>query len=1141
MRGGVSLAVWIGGACAEIDALRRAAPTTDDPGAVPFWRELLARSPFDSVVVDVLAGASAGGLNGVLYAASQVYGFSFDHIRDVWLQVGGLECLVRRPPWPQPNSARGSGDGEKGPYAPSLLRGDEYFQNQVAERLAWLVGEADAERAPVGGATGGGDRRPPRTVDLRLSATVVEPIMRPVPGIDGEDLRQRRFASGFHFRHSDLPWERSDFPPLPSLAPPAMGAPPSAAPAPLARLASAARSTSSFPGAFEAAVAKSGRPQTFFDEAEPEDLREVFLDRRGDDELFYLSDGGILDNIPLGRALDAIAASPADGPTERVLVYLQPGLPNAPARESGEKEASASTASVEAADLQARRSTVAVLSGMAGARIGSETIDGDVAQLEAHNAGVLGAQAVRRATFGPMLLDAAERTPFRRLGERAARQRYDYLQQRADEDARLIRGLLADPVGTLGEDRFPASAGGQDLSDDQWRSPVAAWPAVAREELLIDLQRAFARRDPEGDVLRMGVRPVTRVTLILLEWARYLERQPDANGASASVQKERLYRVLAVAESFLERPRRLAWVGAVASWTTRRQTSTPDQAKPSAIEVHEVAPMVAAIQATVDGLCTFDVESLDTLRAWIEAGADGDDRRNALRRAHCSLMRRVDLACRDGGTTVVAGDRPVDLRDRLAEILVSAVSELHSCRPATPDAAAPTEWTMEQSAAAAPAELLDRVLGAALDRTEERPADPGQLLRDLEVVCYPEFAAGQPGRRPIELVHLSSANPTPLASRFTALLEAARCRGLWWDRENHCPERQQGIHVNLKLAGNELANFSAFLLERWRANDWMWGRMDAVPSLVKRLVRPEPFRRAFADAEEATAFVRRLLDEGAPAKDGVATWAQLGRSVNTQLQALFDATEGAVRSVDLSAVHTALVAARQWEILRCELASLPSAPLGHADDATLLECITTYRVGAETIRKNPDWPTLVDRFTELGAAAAQAAVWNAKHNDRFRPKLPKWAATAITRATPWVTHLATKKLLAPSDRRTDGSGTARPGAETTKTAEAAEKAAKKAASRRRRRRLILSLAAAAIFVVGVLGAVMDYWAFLFGVVVGLVVGLAVVFPLTWLGWRLAKRLLGTDAPPVLGRSAPHGDPTKPRASSPSGATPDCST
>ena len=55
MRGGVSLAVWIGGTCCEIDRLRTAGR------AQGFWERLLTASGYDAVAVDVLAGASAGG------------------------------------------------------------------------------------------------------------------------------------------------------------------------------------------------------------------------------------------------------------------------------------------------------------------------------------------------------------------------------------------------------------------------------------------------------------------------------------------------------------------------------------------------------------------------------------------------------------------------------------------------------------------------------------------------------------------------------------------------------------------------------------------------------------------------------------------------------------------------------------------------------------------------------------------------------------------------------------------------------------------------------------------------------------------------------------------------------------------------
>ena len=60
MRGGVSLAVWIGGALAEIDVLRRSCPTADvttstDPNA-PIYRSLMELAGYTSVLVDVSVG-----------------------------------------------------------------------------------------------------------------------------------------------------------------------------------------------------------------------------------------------------------------------------------------------------------------------------------------------------------------------------------------------------------------------------------------------------------------------------------------------------------------------------------------------------------------------------------------------------------------------------------------------------------------------------------------------------------------------------------------------------------------------------------------------------------------------------------------------------------------------------------------------------------------------------------------------------------------------------------------------------------------------------------------------------------------------------------------------------------------------------
>jgi hypothetical protein len=73
MNGGVSLAVWRGGVTHELDLLRRAGDPDRSVEDVPDddrevrrrWREALQGA---RVVVDVLAGSSAGGLNAAFLA-----------------------------------------------------------------------------------------------------------------------------------------------------------------------------------------------------------------------------------------------------------------------------------------------------------------------------------------------------------------------------------------------------------------------------------------------------------------------------------------------------------------------------------------------------------------------------------------------------------------------------------------------------------------------------------------------------------------------------------------------------------------------------------------------------------------------------------------------------------------------------------------------------------------------------------------------------------------------------------------------------------------------------------------------------------------------------------------------------------------
>lgn len=153
MRGGVSLAVWMGGACAEIDALRKSSPATEpgestiaQPAIEAFWKPLLQIAGYETVRIDVLAGTSAGGLNSALLGTSVKYGVDFDEFRDLWLEVGDIRKLVRDVKEPKPRS---------------LLKGDAHFLATMRDVLEQRL----ADRTPNQG-----------YLDLILTGTIVDAL-----------------------------------------------------------------------------------------------------------------------------------------------------------------------------------------------------------------------------------------------------------------------------------------------------------------------------------------------------------------------------------------------------------------------------------------------------------------------------------------------------------------------------------------------------------------------------------------------------------------------------------------------------------------------------------------------------------------------------------------------------------------------------------------------------------------------------------------------------------------------------------------------------------------------------------------------------------------------------------------------------
>ena len=885
MRGGVSLAVWIGGACREIDELCRCGEFDDG-----FWADLLTRSSYSGVAVDVIAGASAGGLNGVLFAASQQYGFDLQRVRELWLKLGSLDELARV------NSA----------FAPSLLDGDLKFLGELQEELFPKV---------RGGHISSRHSRP--SVDLQLTAMLVEPIVTSAYSPEDEDLVNRRHTARFHFRHSgERPWLASDFPLIEDTAGLELAS---------WRLALGARATSSFPIAFEAAVVRSRRPPTFSGRVESSpgplvDMGGAFSERSGcpsnEDEAepddFVVADGGIVDNIPLAKALRAIADSPANIPTRRRLVYVQPGAPDEveppdPARPA----------------TWTRRSTVSVVKALAQSHFTAETINEDIAELERHNRAVDLRNALRSETFAG--LGAADE-----LTDLAKRAWFSYRAHRAAYDADLIRRLLDDPVGHMGEDPFPATYRESPMPDSLWRAPLSGWTAICRQRLDSDLVTTFAARfDPAPGarstalswesvvgndgwpVLRAGVGPLMRMAALLISWSRELESVTAAGDA-----KRIFYRSLLFARDVLDRHRRMAWVaGAAAVGRGDAASSVPPELW--VIRTIEAANQLLMVPQSVAAAVAAE------LRAPADAEPTGD----------ISEYTDYSLQVLDGMTP---SPQAIDLRRCLVtDVLARTAEQLREQAP----------------------EGADGVLHGGLRRV---PIDTA-VLAALEVVCLPEQLAGEAGEK-VEFVRLSAANRTPIAAHFTRLTAA--------ETESELPTRPGHLHPKIKLAGNELANFAAFVDPEWRANDWMWGRLDAVPTLVDLLASRETIERWRQD--RGLDQVRQLIC-GPPTENDWqrAICCNVWKPREATIKAWFDDPINVDVDAARAAIRDALVARRQWDILREELGA--GASLSFAD---LVRKVGEHDIGARTLT-DPGSLSHVETLSRLADLAADAAIWNA--------------------------------------------------------------------------------------------------------------------------------------------------------------------
>jgi patatin-related protein len=309
--GGASLAIYMHGTTKELQRLVKASALADHGGDATTASErvygqlLTELARRDSagvrtrVVVDVVAGTSAGGINGVYLSKALAHNRSQDSLRDLWLDRGDIKVLLRGPRWlpaflKVPLLLAGA-------VKKPLLKGDAIAQWMfVALRDMDAAGSRPAELETL--------MPPSHALELFVTVTDFHGYRRDVAIADPKLIGERAHRHVLTFRLGDgVDQFDQDH---------------------NAALAFSARTTMSFPGAFppvslasfQAAIKKEAGDAA---PALPELFRSYEL-AHADPQATFFIDGGVLDNKPFGHAIGAITRRSAESEVQRRLLYLEP-------------------------------------------------------------------------------------------------------------------------------------------------------------------------------------------------------------------------------------------------------------------------------------------------------------------------------------------------------------------------------------------------------------------------------------------------------------------------------------------------------------------------------------------------------------------------------------------------------------------------------------------------------------------------------------------------------------------------------------------------------------------------------------------------------------------------------------------------
>ncbi len=415
MYGGVSLAIYINGVSQELFRAVRGSG---------IYKLIKALTDSD-IVVDIISGTSAGGINGLMLAFALANEKEFDDTKNLWREHGDLTRLLQ----------------------PADLAPDEY-KSLLNSELYYRAKLADAFRTMRDCKPGNNDLSPVDEMDVFITGTSVEANIYTILDDAGHAVDVKDFRGVFKLKHRAGRQNGQAFKPQAGEEEVLYQA-----------LAKLARITSCFPGAF--LPVRVLTPEEWSNSREAAIPGKAWSEASVDAKLVewgqlikssYFLDGGVLDNKPFSPTIQAIFGRTTERDVDRILFYVEPDPEQ-----------------TEQGSLLEPTFMKALLEGMLGIST-YQSITEDTKLIEEHNSAVMQYDAVCRELRNNLPTHETGAIPPAGLQEP---QQTLYRNSRTTQlSYRALRGLLKDSA--TGADAHLTNAKDREKASNLVRSLTAA-------------------------------------------------------------------------------------------------------------------------------------------------------------------------------------------------------------------------------------------------------------------------------------------------------------------------------------------------------------------------------------------------------------------------------------------------------------------------------------------------------------------------------------------------------------------------------------------------------------------------------------------------------------------------------------------